>query len=123
MKVLVIDDEEDVRRIAWLSLVKVGKCEVVEASNGRDGVEKARTERPDVILLDVMMPDMDGPATLRILRDDPATAGIDVVFVTARAMSAEIKELEGIGACGVMTKPFNAMTLPDDLRRVLGARQ
>ena len=119
MKVLIIDDEADVRRIASLSLVHVGRFEVVEASGGREGVAVAHAEKPDVILLDVMMPGMDGPTTFAALRDDPATRDIPIVFVTARAMSAELEPLRSLGAKGVLTKPFNAMTLPKDLESVL----
>ncbi len=119
MRVLIIDDEEDVRRIAVLSLVNVGKMEVIEAANGMDGVEKARDAQPDAILLDVMMPSMDGPATLAALREEESTRHIPVVFVTARAMSSELSRLRSLGAQGVLTKPFNAMTLPDDLRAIL----
>ena len=121
MKVLIIDDEEDVRRIAALSLVHVGHFRVVEASGGREGVAVARAERPDVVLLDVMMPGMDGPTTLAALREDPDTRDIPIVFVTARAMSAELEPLRRLGAKGVLTKPFNAMTLPHDLEAVLAA--
>ena len=122
MKVLIIDDEEDVRRIALLSLVHVGHFAVVEASGGAQGIEIARTEKPDVILLDVMMPGMDGPTTLAKLREDAATRDIPIVFVTARAMSAELEPLRALGAKGVLTKPFNAMTLPRDLEAVLSSR-
>ena len=120
MKILIVDDEEDVRRIARLSLVKVGGFEVVEAANGRDALQRAVEQRPDAILLDVMMPEMDGPMTLRALRENPLTAGIDVIFVTARALRSELRELEEMGVRGVLTKPFYAMELSDDVRRVLG---
>ncbi len=119
MRVLIIDDEEDVRRIAVLSLVNVGKMDVIEAVNGSDGLQKARSMQPDAILLDVMMPSMDGPATLAALRAEESTRHIPVVFVTARVMSSEISKLRELGAQGVLTKPFNAMTLPADLRNCL----
>lgn len=119
MKILIIDDEEDVRRIAHLSLAHVGKHEVLEATTGAAGIEKARTERPDAILLDVMMPAMDGPTTFAALQADPATRTIPVVFVTARAMAAEIEPLRALGVRGVLIKPFDAMTLPEELARVL----
>lgn len=119
MRILIIDDEEDVRRIAHLSLRHIGGHEVIEATNGALGIETARAERPDAILLDVMMPAMDGPATLAALRSDAITRAIPVVFVTARTTPAEIERLRGLGARGVLIKPFDAMTLPDDLARVL----
>ncbi len=120
MKVLIIDDEDDIRRIAALSLGKIGKMEVVDASGGAEGVRKAASERPDAILLDVMMPGLDGPATLSALRSNPATAEIPVVFLTAKAMASEIERLMGLGARGVLTKPFDPMSLPQELKTCLG---
>jgi len=120
MKVLIIDDEDDIRRIACLSLTRVGKMEVVDASGGPEGVKKAASERPDAILLDVMMPGLDGPATLAALRSNPATAEIPVVFLTAKAMASEIERLLGLGARGVLTKPFDPMSLPQELKSCLG---
>lgn len=119
MKVLVIDDEEDVRYVARLSLTRVGRMSVVEASTGEEGVERARTERPDCILLDVMMPGMGGAATLQALRSGEDTAAIPVVFLTARVTAADIEHLSALGARGVMLKPFNPLTLPADLTAML----
>ena len=119
MKVLVIDDEVDIRRIARLSLAAVGGMDVCEASGGTSAVRKARDEQPDVVLLDMMMPGMDGLATFRALREDPETADIPVVFLTAKVMSAEVDRLKGLGACGVLVKPFDPMTLPRQLRDLL----
>lgn len=120
MKVLIVDDEPDIRRIARLGLSKVGGMEVVEASNGAEGLVRAKAEMPDVVLLDVMMPAVDGPTTLARLREDPATAGIPVVFLTAKAIAAEVERLKSLGAAGVLTKPFDPMTLARDLRAALG---
>ena len=121
LDILIIDDEDDIRRIAVLSLSRVGKMEVVDASGGQEGVKKAASERPDVILLDVMMPGLDGPATLSALRSNPATAEIPVVFLTAKAMASEIERLMGLGARGVLTKPFDPMSLPKQLMTCLGS--
>jgi CheY-like chemotaxis protein len=120
MKVLIVDDEPDIRRIARLGLSRVGKMDVVEASNGAEGLLRAKEERPDAVLLDVMMPTMDGPTTLARLREDPATAGIPVVFLTAKAIAAEVDRLKSLGAAGVLTKPFDPMSLARDLRAALG---
>jgi CheY-like chemotaxis protein len=120
VKVLVIDDEPDIRRIARLGLTKVGKMDVVEASNGTEGLARAKAERPDAILLDVMMPGLDGPSTLARLREDPDTAAVPVVFLTAKAIAAEVDRLRGLGAAGVLTKPFDPMTLARELRAALG---
>jgi two-component system, OmpR family, response regulator len=120
MKVLIIDDDDDLRLIARLSLARVGGMTVAEAASGAAGLESARVDRPDVILLDVMMPGMDGAATLAALRQDPATAAIPVVFLTAKAMRGEVERLRALGAAGVLTKPFDPRTLADDLRAVIG---
>jgi CheY-like chemotaxis protein len=122
MKVLIVDDEPDIRRIARLGLARVGGMEVVEASNGAEGLLRAKEERPDAVLLDVMMPAMDGPTTLARLREDPATAGIPVVFLTAKAIAAEVDRLKSLGAAAVLTKPFDPMTLARDLRAALGLK-
>ena len=119
MKVLLIDDEDDIRKVARLSLARVGKMEVVDAAGGLEGVRRAEDESPDVILLDVMMPGLDGPSTLAALRSNAKTAGIPVVFLTAKAMPAEIERLRSLGVKGVLIKPFDPMTLPAQLRAVL----
>jgi CheY-like chemotaxis protein len=122
MKVLVIDDEEDVRYVARISLGRVGRMTVIEASSGEEGIERARSEHPDCILLDLMMPGgMDGAATLLALRGDDETASIPVVFLTAKAMAADIRHLHDLGARGVVLKPFNPLTLAGDLTALLDA--
>ena len=122
MKVLVVDDEDDIRRIAWISLAYVGGMDVCEASSGAAAVERARREDPDVVLLDMMMPGMDGVATLEALRAHPQTADIPVVFLTAKAASAEDVRVRALGARGVLVKPFDPMTLPGLLRGLLDGR-
>jgi CheY-like chemotaxis protein len=120
MKVLIVDDDDDVRMIAKLSLGRLGGRDVVDARSGSEGVEKAALEQPDVILLDVMMPVMDGTATLAALRAQASTAAIPVVFLTAKAMTAEIERLKALGAVAVLSKPFNPKSLATDLRAALG---
>lgn len=125
MKILVIDDEPDVRRISQLSLSTVGGMDVIAAASAEEGIRAAGEQAPDAILLDVSMPGTDGPATLVLLRSDPATAHIPVIFVTAKAMAAELDHLRSLGAVGVITKPFRAMELPAQVRAILsesGAR-
>ena len=121
MKVLLVDDEADIRRIAALSLSAVGGMEVVQASGGSDGIRMAREGRPDVILLDMMMPGLDGLATFQALRSTPDTSTIPVIFLTAKVMSAEVDRLRGLGARGVLIKPFDPMALPHLLRELLDA--
>jgi two-component system, OmpR family, response regulator len=119
MKVLIIDDEDDVRSITALSLSAVGGMDVIEASSGPAGVDLARREVPDAILLDVMMPGQDGISTLAQLRESEPTRSIPVILLTAKAMSFELRRLEELGACGVITKPFDPMALPGELRAIL----
>jgi two-component system, OmpR family, response regulator len=119
MKILIIDDEDDIRRIARLALSKIGKMEVIDANNGPEGVRKAEEEMPDVILLDVMMPGVDGPSTLTQLRNNSATAEIPVIFMTAKAMNSELERLRGMDVAGVLVKPFDVMTLASQVRSVL----
>lgn len=120
MKALIIDDEDDVRQVVRLSLGRVGGMEVADASSGEAGVALAATSSPDFILLDLMMPGMDGVETLGRLRDDARTASIPVIFLTAKALPSEIERLRKLGALDVVVKPFNPMTLADELRTILG---
>lgn len=119
MRVLIIDDEEDTRSIASMSLTILGGLEVIEAENGQDGVNKAATEQPDVILLDMMMPMMDGPSTLEALRANARTNKIPVIFLTAKAMTTEIERLKRMGAKGVLTKPFDPTILANQMKAIL----
>jgi CheY-like chemotaxis protein len=117
-KVLMVDDEPDIRRVGQMSLELVGQFEVLLASGGEEAVELAARERPDVILLDVMMPRLDGPATLDRLRHDQGTAGIPVIFMTAKVQKHEVARYLAQGASGVIFKPFDPMTLPEEIRRI-----
>ena len=119
MRVLIIDDDADIRTIARLSLSCVGRMDVIEAASGVEGVRKARKEKPDVILLDMMMPAMDGVETLSALRSQPATAMTPVIFLTAKAGGAEVTRMTTLGAAGVLIKPFNPRTLSADVRNLV----
>lgn len=118
MKVLIIDDERDIRELASVSLARTGEMQVITASSGPEGVRLAREQHPDAILLDLMMPAMDGRATLEALRGETSTAGIPVVLMSAA--SDDARELTPLGAAGVIPKPFDPITLPARLRSVLG---
>lgn len=122
MKVLIIDDEEDTRSIASMSLSILGGLEVVEAGSGHDGIAKAAQEHPDVILLDMMMPVMDGEHTLLALQGNTSTQSIPVIFLTAKAMSSEIDRLKKMGAIGVLTKPFDPTTLATQVKSLLATQ-
>jgi CheY-like chemotaxis protein len=118
-RILIVDDEDDIREVAQVSLELVGQYEVLTAASGREGLLRARDQRPDAILLDVMMPDLDGPATLAELQADPATRDIPVLFLTAKAQTAERTRLAQLGAAGVLTKPFDPLTLPQEVASAL----
>ena len=118
MKVLVVDDDDDIRTIVRLSLSEVGGMEVEEAADGRSAVDAALDERPDLILLDVMMPGMDGVQTLAALRSHPSLSQIPVVFLTAKALQSEIDRLLSFDVAAVFVKPFDPLTLAMRLRDV-----
>src|ERR1700686_2919232 len=117
LRVLQIDDEPDILDIVAAALGLDPEFEVRSCGSGADGLAAAAQWRPDVILLDVMMPVMDGPATLRHLRENPQTAAIPVVFMTARAQTREIDHFKSLGAASVIVKPFDPMTLAASVRR------
>lgn len=119
MRALIIDDEEDTREIAKMSLSLLGGFDVIDADSGKLGIELAQTNKPDVILLDMMMPFMDGPATLEALHENDATRDIPVIFLTAKAMTSEIEKLRRMGARGVLTKPFDPTTLAIQVKDIL----
>jgi CheY-like chemotaxis protein len=118
--ILLIDDEEDIREVVALSLETVAGWRVTSAGSGQQGMELARTASPDAVLLDVMMPGQDGPATLRLLQSDTTTARIPVIFLTAKVQSLERERLRGAGAAGFLSKPFNPMTLAAEISEILG---
>ena len=119
-KILIIDDEEDIREVASLSLETVAGWEVIKASSGAQGVARAAEHRPDAILLDVMMPGMDGPDTFRELRRNPATAGIPVLLLTAKVQGSDQRRFAGLGVEAVLFKPFDPLTLATQISRALG---
>lgn len=119
-KILLIEDEADIRQIASLSLSTFTGWEVLTASSGTTGVSRAAAENPDAILLDLMMPEMDGTATLRLLRSGDATRHIPVIFMTAKVQDAERQELSELGARGVIAKPFDPALLAGQVADALG---
>ena len=115
-RVLHIDDDSDTLDVVAASLGLDPEFVVRDCRSGADGLAVAAEWRPDVILLDVMMPVMDGPSTLRHLREAPRTADIPVVFMTARAQTSEIEHFKSLGTAGVITKPFDPMKLAASVR-------
>ena len=118
-KVLLAEDEEDIQKVAKMSLQFQAKWEVTVASNGEECLGKVGLERPDVILLDAMMPRMDGYETCRRLKADPATRDIPVIFLTAKAQEAEIRRGLELGAIGYLVKPFDPMRLVSQIVEIL----
>jgi CheY-like chemotaxis protein len=118
-RILIVDDEDDIREVAQVSLELVGQYEVLTAASGSDGIQAARRAHPDAILLDVMMPDMDGPTTLAQLQADPDTRDIPVVFLNAKAQTADRARLAQLGAAGILTKPFDPLKLAAEIAATL----
>ena len=119
-RILIVDDEDDIREVAALSLETIAGYEVLSANSGKAAVEIAHAEQPDAILLDVMMPDMDGPRTLETLRAQVSTAHIPVVFLTAKVQPSERARFANMGAKAVLSKPFDPLTLASELATALG---
>ena len=119
-RVLVIDDEEDIREIAQDSLEIMGGYEVLTASSGTEGLTDARAQQPDVILLDMMMPGMDGFATFQRLQDDAATQDIPVILLTAKVQASDQLRFAELGVAGVIAKPFDPISLANQVAQILG---
>ena len=119
-RILIIDDEEDIRQVAALSLETVAGWEVMMANSGAQGLARAVDYQPDAILLDVMMPGMDGPSTFRELRKNPATAKIPVLLLTAKVQSTDQRRFADLGVEAVLFKPFDPLTLATQISSVLG---
>ena len=118
--ILIVDDEDDIREVAELALEAVGGWRVSTANSGLEGLAKATEGQPDAILLDVMMPDMDGLETFQKLRANSATQKIPVILLTAKAQATDQKRFLEIGVSGIITKPFKAMMLSNQIAELLG---
>jgi CheY-like chemotaxis protein len=114
-RVLCVEDDPDIRTILELSLATVGGLTVYCCADGREAVAAVPGFRPELVLLDVMMPGLSGPETLELLRQLPEMRGVPVVFLTAKAMPDELEQLLHHGATGLIVKPFDPMTLPTDI--------
>ena len=108
---LYVDDEPDIRQIAAMALGLAPDLEVHVADSGEQALKIMAPLKPDLVMLDVMMPGLDGPATMKRMRENPALAAIPVVFITAKAMPQEVARFRALGAAGVIPKPFDPMTL------------
>jgi CheY-like chemotaxis protein len=118
--VLIIDDEEDIREIVQLTLEAVGGWEVITAESGNEGLIQAQIQQPDAIILDMMMPDMDGFSTLANLQANPSTSDIPVIFITAKVETVDRNRYAELGAVAIISKPFDPMTLTAQIARILG---
>ena len=119
-RVLIVDDQADIRDIARVGLELTTDWEVQVAAGGEEALEIAGRERPDVILLDVMMPHMDGPTAVRALRANPATFDIPVILLTARMLSEDGSDLAELAISGLLSKPFDPMALAESVSSLLG---
>ena len=117
-KILYVEDEADIQKIAKLALEEVGGLKVLICASGAEAIDKAPGFQPDIILLDVMMPGMDGPDTLEALHGLPGIEGTPAVFLTAKAMPAEVERYKKLGVLDVIPKPFDPMTLADQVKEI-----
>jgi two-component system alkaline phosphatase synthesis response regulator PhoP/two-component system response regulator VicR len=117
MKILAVDDEKHIVRLVQITLEKEG-YELITASNGREALEKVAAEKPDLVVMDVMMPEMDGLEALSKMKNDPATASIPVIMLTAKAQDSDVFRGWQSGADLYLTKPFNPSELVTFVKRI-----
>ncbi len=117
-RILMVEDEPDIQVVARLALEAVGGFTVHICGSGWDALRQAPDFGPDLVLLDVMMPGIDGPGTLTALRKVPEMAAVPVVFMTAKVQPQEVEGLRALGALDVIAKPFDPMTLSTTIRRI-----
>ncbi|HEU5039033.1 MAG TPA: response regulator [Nocardioides sp.] len=118
--VLVVDDDDSIREITQLALEVVSKWTVIAADGGQRAIELAREHRPDAVLLDLMMPVVDGRATFQALRADERTADIPVILLTAKLQVGEVQAWDDMDVAGVISKPFSPMSLGSEVAAMLG---
>jgi DNA-binding response OmpR family regulator len=119
-KLLIVDDEDGVRALVRMTL-DTGDYQIIEASDGHEALDLAREHRPDLILLDVMLPDLSGMDVCRKIKDDPDLASTTIVMLTARAQTSDVGDAEEAGADGYFTKPFSPIALMRKVESVLGS--
>ena len=121
-RILYVEDEPDIRVVAQMALEAVGGFTVIACASGAHALSAAPQARDDLLLLDVMMPGMDGLGTLRALREIPATANTPAIFMTAKVQAAEVAVYKAMGALEVIPKPFDPMTLSAQIQRIWAAQ-
>ena len=117
-KICYVEDDEDIQRIVRMSLERVGKMTVDVVSDSMTAIDRIIAFKPELVMLDWMMPGMDGPTLFRKMKEVPETQALPVVFITAKASPKELEELVGLGAVGTISKPFSPKELPDQLREI-----
>jgi len=117
-KVCYVEDDEDIQRIVRMSLERIGKMRVEIISDPTTAIDAILAFKPDLVLLDWMMPVIDGPTLFGQMRQRPELHDVPVVFITAKASQRELDELRKMGAAGVLSKPFSPKDLPDQLRTI-----
>lgn len=117
-RILYCEDEPDIQTIVQMALEMIGGFNVCICSSGQEAIAAAPNFQPQLVLLDVMMPEMDGPTTFQELKKHVEMENIPVIFMTAKAMVDEILELKRLGAADVIPKPFDPMSLPDKIREI-----
>lgn len=117
-RILYVEDEPDIQAVARMSLEVVGGFEVRLCGSGREALDTVDEYRPDIIMLDVMMPELDGPATLTELKKRPGAAAIPVIFVTAKVQPHEVAGYKALGVADVIPKPFDPMRLPEQIQAI-----
>ncbi len=120
-RICYVEDDEDIQRIVRLSLEKVGKMTVEVVSDPMVAIERITAFKPELVMLDWMMPGMDGPTLFRKMRETPEVKNLPVVFITAKASQRELDDLQSMGAAGTISKPFSPKDLPDQLRAIWSA--
>ena len=117
-RIVYVEDDEDIQRIVRMSLERVGKMTVQIVTDPLTAIGAMSAFKPDLVMLDWMMPGMDGPTLFREMKKRPEVAGVPVVFITAKAAPRDLEELRTLGAAGTISKPFSPKDLPDQLRAI-----
>ena len=117
-RICYVEDDEDIQRIVRMSLERIGKMTVAVVTDPTQAIAAMAEFRPDLVMLDWMMPVMDGPTLFRQMKLRPETAALPVVFITARASQRDLEDLKRLGAAGTISKPFSPKDLPDQLRAI-----
>ena len=117
-RICYVEDDEDIQRIVRMSLERIGKMTVTVVGDPTKAIDAIIEFKPDLVMLDWMMPVMDGPTVFRTMKTLPETSGLPVVFITAKAAQRDLDELKALGAAGTISKPFSPRDLPEQLRAI-----